>query len=354
MTSHRRRHYRGGSRRDFGAAYLNDYTDSELLGLRFCDLDLRIEGTPLEPRIERLYEELAQRNIRFRPHFWLSDEWFSPDGVPGVAIPFYLAHPRLMRLEQRQMLEVEGGNDAWCMQILRHEAGHAIDTAFRLRRRRRWRETFGKASLPYPEFYHPKPDSKRFVLHLGMWYAQSHPVEDFAETFAVWLKPRSRWRRAYHGWPALKKLQFVDQLMQQIAEEKPKVTSRRHVDALRTNRATLRQHYQKKRAHYGIDDPDVYDRDLLRVFSEAPEHADNLSAAVFLRRVRRSLRQAVAHWTREHQYTIDQVLGEIIKRCRELKLRLARPEEEVERDLLVLLTMQTMNYIHGGRHRVAL
>ena len=144
-----RRRYRQQSGRRFGDASLNSLTSDELLDMRMSDLPVRIEGTPLEDRIEQLNEELASRGLRFRPHFWLSDEWFTPDGVPGVAIPFYLAHSRLMRLEAQQMLEVEGGNEEWCMKILRHEAGHAIDNAYNLRRMKRYREVFGPASLPY-------------------------------------------------------------------------------------------------------------------------------------------------------------------------------------------------------------
>jgi len=227
---------RRARRKDFDWAEL---PDDELLEVRMCELGLRIEKTPLAKRVERLYAELEHREIRFRPHCWLSDEWFSCDGVPGIAIPFYLAHPRLARLERKLMLEVEGGTQDWCMRILRHEAGHAIDTAYGLHRRRRWREVFGKYSQPYPSFYQPKPYSKKYVLHLDSWYAQSHPSEDFAETFAVWLKPRSRWRSQYRGWSALKKLQYVDELMTEIRDARPAVVTRRHVAPLRSMRKTL-------------------------------------------------------------------------------------------------------------------
>src|ERR1044072_3467043 len=98
------------------------------------------------------------------------------------------------------MLEVEGGTDTECLRILRHEAGHALDTAFRLHFKRQWREHFGSFAQRYPDFYKPKPKSRRYVLHLPTWYAQAHPAEDFAETFAVWLTPRSRWRRRYRSW----------------------------------------------------------------------------------------------------------------------------------------------------------
>ncbi len=322
--------------------------------MRMCDLGLQIEGTPLERRIGRLREELQTRGIRFRPHFWLSDEWFSPDGVPGVSIPFYLAHPRLARLERKQVLEVEGGTDEWCMRILRHETGHALDTAYRLHRRRKWREVFGKYSEPYPDYYSPKPYSKSFVLHLDMWYAQSHPAEDFAETFAVWLRPRSGWRTLYRGWPALKKLEYVDGLMTDIRSAKPAVVSRRHVAPLRNMRKTLREYYQEKRARYGFDYPNFHDRDLRRLFSAAPEHAGRPRAATFLRRIGPEIRRAVAQWTGEYQYTINQVLEEMIQRCRELDLHLDRPEDQAKRDTLVMLTVQTMNYLHGGHHRMAL
>ena len=169
-------------------------SDEQLLSLRFCDLKLSIERSSLRRYVSRLYSELENRGLDFQPHVWLSEEWFSPDGVPGIAVPFYLAHPRLERLERRIMREAEGGNSRWLMRILRHEAGHALDNAYRLRRRKRWREVFGPASLPYPNRYRARPGSRRYVHHLGEWYAQAHPTEDFAETFAVWLKPKSSWR----------------------------------------------------------------------------------------------------------------------------------------------------------------
>src|SRR5688572_21894130 len=122
-------------------------SDEQLLALRFCDLGLTLERSPLKRHIRRLYQELDRRGVTFKPHAWLSEEWFSPDGVPGIAVPFYLAHPRLEKLERRIMREVEGGNTRWLMRILRHEAGHAIDNAYRLRRRKCWRDVFGPASL---------------------------------------------------------------------------------------------------------------------------------------------------------------------------------------------------------------
>ena len=330
------------------------WSDEQLLEVRLCDLGLSIEGTDIEQRIAQLDAELKARGIRFRPHYWLSDEWFTPDGVPGIAIPFYLAHPRLARLELAQMLEVEGGDPASCLRILRHEAGHAIDNAYRLRRRPTRRRLFGHPATPYPEYYTPKPYSKSYVQHLDHWYAQSHPDEDFAETFAVWLDPRSMWAARYAGWPAQRKLDYMDRLMRTLAPTRPRVKSKRQMDRLSRLRKTLREHYRKKREDYCLDHPDFYENDLRNLFSDAAAYAKNPSAAGFVRKIRKEVRSTVASFTDSYQYTIDQLLEKIVDRCRELNLRLSDSEEATKIDFIVFLTVQTMNYLHSGRHRVAL
>src|SRR6266566_3371490 len=228
----------------------SSWPDEQLLGLRLCELALTIEGTELEGRIAQVNAELEARGLAFRPRYWLSDEWFTPDGVPGIAIPFYLAHPRLAKLELAQMLEVEGGDPESCLRILRHEVGHAIDNAYQLRRRPTRRRLFGNPATPSPEDYTPKPYSKSFVQHLDHWYAQSHPDEDFAETFAVWLDPESMWAVRYDGWPAQRKLEYMDRLMRELSRRRPRVKSLRQVDPLRRLRKTLQEHYKTKREHY--------------------------------------------------------------------------------------------------------
>src|SRR4051812_49144070 len=330
------------------------FSDEKLLEVRMCDLKLTIEGTEVEGRIAIIDKELEARGLRFRPRYWLSDEWFTPDGVPGVAIPFYLAHPRLAKLELAQMLEVEGADEVSCLRILRHEVGHALDNAYDLRRRPTRRRLFGNPATEYPEYYTPKPYSKSFVQHLDHWYAQSHPDEDFAETFAVWIDPHSMWATRYAGWPAQRKLEYIDRLMREVARKRPAVMSKRQVDPLPRLKKTLREHYRKKREHYGLDHPDFYESDLRNLFSDAPQYAKNLSAARFVRRLRKEVRSTVASFTDSYQYTIDQLLSKIIDRCRELNLRLSDSEESTKIDFMVFLTVQTMNYLHSGRHRVAL
>ncbi len=329
-------------------------TDAQLLEVRMSDLPLQIEGSILEPRIAQLRQELEARDLRFLLHFYLSDEWFTPDGVAATAIAFYLAHPRLAQIEKAQMLEVEGGDYEWCMRILRHEAGHAIDNVYKLRRRRHRRELFGSPGQEYPESYLPKPYSRSYVLHLDSWYAQSHPDEDFAETFAVWLTPNSDWKHRYVGWPALKKLEYVDRLMQSLRGKAPLVDRTDEIDPLRRHRKTLGQHYRRKRRRYGVGRPAFYDGDLRRLFSDAPEFAGSMAATQFLARLRRPVRRLVSSWTGIYQYTIDQVIEDMITRCRELKLRLAMPEDQAREQFTVLLTVQAMNYLHSGGHRVAL
>lgn len=327
---------------------------SRLLDVRLCDLGLKLEGTWVAKCVAELEHDLERRGMRFRPHVWLSSDWFTPNGVPGIAIPFYLAHPKLMRLERAQMLEVEGGTHESCLKILRHECGHALQHAYRLQLRPSWRRVFGSPTRKYPEQYRPNPSSRRYVQHLRMYYAQSHPVEDFAETFAVWLQPRALWRKRYADWPALRKLEYVDRLMAEIADVKPPVRTRRREESLPTLRMTLRQYYDEKRDQYSLDHPDIFDRDLRRLFSDEPRHRRSELASVFLRRNRDDIRRLVARWTGEYQFTVDQVLADMIGRCRELKLRAVGTERTLRMDAALMLTVNTMNFLHTNRSWIAL
>jgi hypothetical protein len=329
-------------------------SDDQLLSLRFCDLGLQIAGTELERAIERLYAELETRGIRFRPHCWLSQEWFSPDGIPGIAIPFYLAHPRLVRIERRLMREVEGGNRNWLMRILRHEAGHAIDSAYRIRRRRGWREVFGPASLPYPDTYRPRPGSRRFVQHLGAWYAQAHPTEDFAETFAVWLKPKSAWRREYSGWRAYAKLEYIEELAAAIGETKPQGVDRTRIEDIAEEPATLRQHYERKLARYRMPRRSGADELLLKVFTAAPRRRTAPKAATVLREMRNPLRNQIVRSGAFSEYLVHQVLRLMIDRCEALGLYVRGPRRELKAHLLWVIARLAESYEERQLPRVAL
>jgi len=334
--------------RDFAWASL---PDEELLKLRFRDLGVTLKGTWLEGCVERLHEELDERGLKVRPHAWIGEEWFSPDNTPGISVPFYLVHPRLVRLERRQILDVEGGNVRDCQRILRHEAGHVVQNAYRLHRRRRWQRLFGRSSIRYPRHYRPDPTSRNYVQNLPLWYAQSHPDEDFAETFAVWLRPRSDWRRRYSGWPVLAKLRYVDELMTEIAGERPQLNHRFKVDPISRLSKTLAEHYRRKQALYQVKGPTVYDRDLLRIFTDDLRHRRAPAAATFLRRNRARIRHIVARWTQEHQLTLDSILDEMIDRCRELKLRAPGTERQLTIDFAVLFTAIAVRMLYGPARR---
>tara|TARA_R110002111_G_scaffold125060_1_gene189645 strand:- start:85 stop:807 length:723 start_codon:yes stop_codon:yes gene_type:complete len=239
------------------------------------------------------------------------------------------------------------------MKILRHEAGHAIDTAYRLRSKANYRKGFGKWTATYPTYYQPVPSSKDYVLHLEMWYAQAHPLEDFAETFAVWLRPGSRWRSRYRDWPALGKLHLVDDMMKTLRGEKQLIVSRAQPESLSRIRKTLRTHYRLKREHYGVAVPSIYDDDLRKLFSVESAHRRNIAASTFLSRIRSELCRSVARWTGEYTYTIDQVVQEMIERCRELKLRLGTSADEAKRDAMILVAIRTTNFHSEGRRRIA-
>ncbi len=328
--------------------------DEALLDLRFRDLRLDLEMSPLRPALKRLGLELGRRGLAFRPHYWLSEEWFSPDGVPGIAIPFYLAHPRLARLERRLMHEVEGGNARWLARILRHETGHAIDNAYRLRRRKRWRTVFGPASRPYPTKYTPRITSRNYVMHLGHWYAQSHPTEDFAETFAVWLAPNSPWRADYESWHAIRKLRYVDELMEEIRGEPPPVKTRAVIEPLSANRSTLREHYRRKLSDYDRTEASRYDHRLRRVFGLRYENPGQIPAATFVRQVRPQLHRLLVRRSQLHPYLVHHVMRMVIRRAGHLDLVVAGPLRVTERALFSLLERIVFDFVRRGRERYAL
>jgi hypothetical protein len=295
-------------------------SDEELLRLRFCDLKLSIEGSQLKRRVARLYSELQGRGIQVRPHVWLSEEWFSPDGVPGIAVPFYLAHPRLEKLERHIMREVEGGNARWFMRILRHEAGHAVDNAYRLRRRKRWREVFGPASLQYPNRYRARPGSRRYVHHLGQWYAQAHPTEDFAETFAVWLKPNSDWRRSYADWPAFHKLSAVEELIAAVRSQRAPVRNKTQIEPIDLNTRTLAEHYRRRLARNHQIRRGLTDELLKRIFSLQKPRRAAMRACTLLRAQKNPLVNSVARELGMERYSVQQILRMLTERSESLQL----------------------------------
>ncbi len=314
-------------------------SDEELLQTRVRDLNLQISGSWLESPIHRLYQELDEKGIQFHPPCYLADEWFCPDKVPIIGILFCLAHPRLQQLEQKMMYEVEGGAEQSCMKLLRHESGHAINYAYRLYKKTRWRELFGPFSAAYSDSYYYQPYSRKCVIHLEDNYAQSHPDEDFAETFAVWLTPNSNWRIKYHGWPVMKKLQYVDRLMKRIGSQSPAVSAPANppFSASRMT-STLATYYERKRQALGTKFQGFYDDGLKEIFAAGKGDSAQVRASKLIRRHRRQLVNSITRWTGHRKYDIHQFLNRFIARCDSLELYVPQELNENVIALTALLT----------------
>jgi len=328
-----------------------NYSDEQLLELRICDLKLRIPGTELESHIQTFYHELDDRKIAFKPVCYLGDEWFCPEGAAAIAIPFYLAHPRLKKLEEHMMMEVEGGTEVWCLRLLRHEMGHVMNHAYLLEQRPEWQKVFGSTSIDYSEYYRARPYSKRFVRHLEDWYAQSHPEEDFSETFAIWLTPGLDWRQKYRGWKALAKLEYVDRLMQELAGQPPQKLSRAKMSEASRLRSQLKHYYLKRKRLYAQDFPDFFDADLRRLFIDAGSQPSAERAAGFLRRNRKLILDAVSVWTGEPKFTISRLLKSLTQRCAELDLRLRGDDAQTSVQITAYLAALATHYRLTGRFK---
>ncbi len=264
----RDRSARADTVREMEAADWTSLSDAELLERRISKLGLQLEGAAIEPLIRQLYDELSAKGLVFHPPCHIGDEWFVPVGIPAIFVPFFLVHDRLRALEKTMMLEVEGGTKEWFMKLIRHEAAHAYSYAYYLPRKKKWQQLFGRTSREQtPDVYHPQPFSRSYVVHLDDWYAQSHPDEDFAETFAVWLTPEIDWRARYAGWKALEKLEYVDQLMRSLAGKPPLHMPEYRAADYDCLNLKLKTYYARKRKLYEDTYPDFYDADLRQLFS---------------------------------------------------------------------------------------
>lgn len=330
---------------------LSSIAEEALLAMRICDLGLTLDGSGLDTHVAQLGRELEAKGIVFRPECYLGDEWFSPEDVPAISLPFWLAHPRLRALEEKMMMEVEGGDPVWCQRLLRHECGHAIEHAYRLHRRAKRQQLFGKRSVDYdPDTYRPQPYSRSYVRHLPNWYAQAHPDEDFAETFAVWLDPEQDWRKQYRSWKALAKLEYVDELMREIGPTPQRVTAGPKEDEVSGLKITLEQHYRRRRKLYETDLPDFYDNDLRRIFTSG-EPAGRATAAAFLRREKRRLVDATAEWTGARKVTIELLMKRLVERADRLALPLPKDDTRTRVDFASWLAVVVTNWRFTGKFK---
>jgi len=320
------------------------------------ELDLRIEGTVLEKLIRRLYAELSRKDISFKPKFYLTDTWGCPNKVPVIGIPFFYADPTLSRIEDEMNGDLEDEHEL--MMTLRHEAGHAINYAYRLYQSEEWQETFGRFSEPYRDYFHPNPHSKDFVKHLyqqvgqyaGRIYAQKHPDEDFAETFAIWLTPRSSWRQKYRNWGALKKLKYVDLLMKKIGPRKPPVTNGELIRPIESLNFTLLEYYNKSEERYRQKAQGYVDDVLRDIFSTNGKGENRVPAGWFIEKNRTHLVEMISHWTGERISSVQPLIDKLIDRAKELNLNLS-PHRQSRKliEVTALATTLIMNYIYEGK-----
>ncbi len=321
------------------------------MDLTISRLGLTITGSALDPLITRLYAELEAQGLSFKPPCFLADEWFCPVGVPAIGIPFYLSHPRLRRLEKEMILEVEGGSTTEFLRLMRHETGHAYSYAYGLYRKPAWRKIFGSASMEYPDTYHPRPYSKSYVVHLENWYAQSHPDEDFAETFAVWLTPGLNWRKKYKDWKALKKLEFVDKLMKSLHGKEPTCLPPQDFKEFAGLDMKLKTYFRKKMKAYEENYPHFYDRDLRLLFTDKEEEKSTVKAVDYLKKSREKLMRAVAFWTKEKRYTIDQLMQRFITRTGELGLYVREGQLNTDMQTAAFVTSLVSTYLFTGKFK---
>jgi len=321
----------------------------QLLAKRISDLGLKIEGTYLQQLIERLYAELDRAGIRFKPRVYLSDEWSCPDRVPIIGIPFYLADPKLLRIEDEMMDGVEAESEDEILGYLRHEAGHAFNYAYKLYETAEWRATFGPFELPYNDEYTPQPFSRSYVRHIPGWYAQKHPDEDFSETFAVWLNPSSDWRRIYRGWGCYPKLEYIERIARECGPREPVVSADDYAGENELG-LSLAEYYRRVRPAL-IELPAQFDTELARIFARGAPASEKrtLPADAFIAEHRRRIVSDVAYWTGLYDVQVRSLVNHLIERCKSLGLRVD-PERRREPliDFTAFVTALCMNKLYKG------
>jgi len=320
----------------------------EFLSKPIRDLGLKLEGSPVERFVEQLYRELEAKGLsRFRPACYLTDEWGCPSGEPVIGIPFYLAHAALAQLEQ-ETNDLEDAREI--MMYLRHESGHAFTYAYKLHNSPEWKRLFGPFRRPYRDNYRPAPFSREYVRHLPGWYAQKHPDEDFAETFAVWLTPRSNWRKRYRGWAAMEKLRYLDRLARAVGKTDPPRRRGRTDITVDDMESTVAEFYhQAAREEVAVTEltPDADLRDLFRV-SRRRKAAQ--PAREFLHLHRKAVIDKAAYWTGAQRPLIRTLMDTIERRADELDLRVDRAREaEHVAGVTAYVTALVMTYVTKGK-----
>ena len=321
----------------------------ELLSKPIRDLGLKLEGSSVERFVHQLYRELERKGLRkFRPLVYLSDEWGCPDEEPVIGIPFYLADPKLQKLE-REMNDLEDSRQI--MMYMRHEAGHAFNYAYELYRTTEWHNLFGSFRKAYRDNYKPIPFSRKYVRHMEGWYAQKHPDEDFAETFAVWMTPRSNWRSRYKGWGAAQKLNYMERMGKKYADIEPSRPQGDTDITVEQMEDTVGQFYENHASETREVAGLLLDTDLKDIFNVSPRKRKGVRPAVdLLREHRKVLTDKLTYWTGVQRPLIKNLIEAIEGRVAFLKLQSEmKCEQHYLTEITVFCTTLTMNYLTRGK-----
>lgn len=323
----------------------------ELLPVPIKKLGLKLEGSPIERYVEQLFRELKAKGLEhFRPAFYLTDEWGCPSEQPIIGVPFYLADPRIGAIESA-VNDIESEQEI--MMYMRHEAGHAFNYAYELYKTDEWRELFGPFRRPYRDRYRFVPFSRNYVRHIAGWYAQKHPDEDFAETFAVWLTPRSNWREKYKTWPAMKKLRYVDRIAHELGDKTPLRPFGETDFTVEDMEETIEEFYKQTARDESQQVADLpLDVDLDDIFLREDEvAADRARKAIeVVNEHRKEIVDKVTYWTGVRRSLVKSLVEATAGKVEEMKLVVDRPREgEQVVELTVYLTTLAMNFFSARR-----
>ena len=297
----------------------------------------------------QLRRELKKQKIAFFPHFYFGEEpWGCIDRTGSVGVPFFLANNALRRIAERYYYAYSKKD---IMMYLRHEAGHALNYAYKLWIRPDWRETFGPFHKTYRSFYNHDPYSKDYVRYLHFignpHYAQKHPDEDFAETFAVWLDPASKWKWNYRRWKgALHKLRYIDRLFrrERVAEHRPLRVRYNESDSYRNIRSTIAEYFEiEKKVDPRIKE---YTQDLKEIFlSGRSRSRRTMRADLFIRNYGEHIEDELVAWLADaDRRIVRSYLREVQTICRLHNLRV-HPDHSTEKlvELVIVSTYHVLN-----------
>jgi hypothetical protein len=338
----------------------------ETLNTPIHRLDVSIEGSFFAEAIRIGRQDLRRMRIsQLEPHFYLSTGYGTVAGTSSIALGFYDCNETLRQLN----LELRGFQYTRreIVDLIRHELGHAFAYAYKLYSRKDFRKVFnvkGNYFLTYPMtdryIQRVNPYSRDFVNPSGDHYAQKHPDEDFAETFTVWIQPRSNWEREYRNYPgALRKLRFVDGLIRELRNEPPLIKQSPYLfEPLEEFRITVAQFFKLRSIRaYRHQATGYIDPDLREQFWSPPPVLANgnrrerhfVQAVGFIRRHKRYIGSHVGRWARVDARVVQDFLDKCVYRAGALDLWVRKDKREAALiDFCAFVTARCTRYAENG------